>query len=104
MSLLLASYNIHRCFGLDGRYDPARIREILRQINAQVIALQEVELLHDDPHLLDYLCADRPWRPIHGKTLSSPIGHYGNALLTSLPIRAIQRIDLSYPEIGRAHV
>jgi endonuclease/exonuclease/phosphatase family metal-dependent hydrolase len=38
----IATYNIHRCRGMDSRDDPARIIEVLRDINADVIALQEV--------------------------------------------------------------
>lgn len=97
MSLVLTSYNIHRCYGRDGRYDPARIRRVLHELNAQVIALQEVELLHDAPSLLDYFCENSPWKAVAGIILTRESGHYGNALLTSLPVRAVQRIDLSVP-------
>jgi endonuclease/exonuclease/phosphatase family metal-dependent hydrolase len=38
----IATYNIHRCRGMDRRTDPARIVDVLRDINADVIALQEV--------------------------------------------------------------
>jgi len=38
----IATYNIHRCRGMDRRVDPGRIIEVLRDINADVIALQEV--------------------------------------------------------------
>jgi endonuclease/exonuclease/phosphatase family metal-dependent hydrolase len=38
----IATYNIHRCRGMDRRIDPARIVDVLRDINADVIALQEV--------------------------------------------------------------
>ena len=38
----IATYNIHRCRGMDRRIVPARIVEVLRDINADVIALQEV--------------------------------------------------------------
>ena len=38
----IATYNIHRCRGMDRRVVPARIIEVLRGINADVIALQEV--------------------------------------------------------------
>jgi endonuclease/exonuclease/phosphatase family metal-dependent hydrolase len=38
----IATYNIHRCRGMDRRVVPARIIEVLRDINADVIALQEV--------------------------------------------------------------
>ncbi len=67
----------------------------MRQIDADVIALQEVETLHDEPGLLDYLCEDSPWQHIHGPTLERDDGDYGNAILTSLPIRSVRRIDIS---------
>ena len=93
--IVLSTYNIHRCRGRDGEYRPDRIRDVLRQIDADVIALQEVETLNDQPGLLDYLCEDRPWQHIHGPTLERDDGKYGNAILTSLPIESIRRIDIS---------
>jgi len=41
-TLRVATYNIHRSRGLDGRTNPARIAEVIRAIDADVIALQEV--------------------------------------------------------------
>ena len=41
-TLRIATYNIHRCRGLDGRTNPARIAEVIRAIEPDVIALQEV--------------------------------------------------------------
>src|SRR4029079_6247656 len=38
----IATYNVHRCRGMDRRVAPARIVEVLRDIDADVIALQEV--------------------------------------------------------------
>jgi endonuclease/exonuclease/phosphatase family metal-dependent hydrolase len=38
----IATYNVHRCRGMDRRVAPARIIEVLRDIDADVIALQEV--------------------------------------------------------------
>jgi endonuclease/exonuclease/phosphatase family metal-dependent hydrolase len=38
----VATYNIHRCRGLDRRVLPSRIADVLREIDADVIALQEV--------------------------------------------------------------
>jgi endonuclease/exonuclease/phosphatase family metal-dependent hydrolase len=42
VELRIATYNIHRCRGMDRRVVPARIIEVLREIDADVIALQEV--------------------------------------------------------------
>ena len=38
----VATYNIHRCRGIDRRVMPQRVAEVLRGIDADVIALQEV--------------------------------------------------------------
>jgi len=38
----IATYNIHRCRGIDGRTRPDRIAAVLRAIDADVVALQEV--------------------------------------------------------------
>lgn len=97
MLLRCASYNIHRCYGRDGRHDPERIRRVLREMDAEVIALQEVELLHDAPDLLDYLRAGHGWQAIAGPTLERADGHYGNALLTRLPVIDVRFRDLSVP-------
>jgi endonuclease/exonuclease/phosphatase family metal-dependent hydrolase len=40
--LRIATYNIHRCRGLDGRTRPERIAAVLSSIDADVVALQEV--------------------------------------------------------------
>ncbi|MBU6268756.1 MAG: endonuclease/exonuclease/phosphatase family protein [Sphingomonadales bacterium] len=43
MELTFASYNIHKAVGLDRRRDPDRILAVLHEIDADVIALQEVD-------------------------------------------------------------
>lgn len=96
--LSLASYNIHRCIGSDGIYDPGRIRAVLQELDADVVALQEVEVYRDDPGLLEYLCQDSGWQAIHGITLSRENGKYGNALLSRLPVEEVYRQDLSVGE------
>lgn len=42
-ALKVASYNVHKCVGTDGRFDPERIAEVIAEIDADVIALQEVD-------------------------------------------------------------
>jgi endonuclease/exonuclease/phosphatase family metal-dependent hydrolase len=41
-TLRVATYNIHRCRGLDGRTNPARIAEVIERTGADIVALQEV--------------------------------------------------------------
>ena len=42
VDLRIATYNVHRCIGLDRRTDPMRIARVIEGMNADVIALQEV--------------------------------------------------------------
>jgi endonuclease/exonuclease/phosphatase family metal-dependent hydrolase len=41
--MLIASYNVHKCVGVDGKFDPGRISHVIREIGADVIALQEAD-------------------------------------------------------------
>ncbi len=42
-SLVVASYNVHKCVGIDGRFNPERIIEVISEIDPDVIALQEAD-------------------------------------------------------------
>jgi endonuclease/exonuclease/phosphatase family metal-dependent hydrolase len=98
MQLTVATYNIHACVGGDGRFDPRRTTDVLREIGADFVALQEVE--HhavEGRDLLDYLADSLDMKAIAGPTLLRGTRHYGNALLTRLPVIAVERIDLSVP-------
>lgn len=43
IDLRVASYNIHKAVGRDGRFDPDRIVEVICQLDADVVALQEAD-------------------------------------------------------------
>jgi endonuclease/exonuclease/phosphatase family metal-dependent hydrolase len=98
MSITVSTYNIHACVGMDGRFEPQRIIAVLREINADVVALQEVEHHSIESYdLLDYLAAKTGMTAIAGPILLRATRHYGNALLTKLSISTVDRIDLSMP-------
>jgi endonuclease/exonuclease/phosphatase family metal-dependent hydrolase len=42
-SITLASYNMHKAVGLDGRRDPHRVLHVLQEIDADIVALQEAD-------------------------------------------------------------
>lgn len=90
--LVVASYNVHRCVGLDGRRDVDRIAGVLGELDADVVGLQEIDA---DP--LDALADAAGYERIAGPTLARHDGHTGNALLTRLPIATSVRLDLSIP-------
>ena len=81
--MTFATYNIHRCTGWDGRYDPERIAGVLKELDADVIALQEVNSRdHSGLELLAWFSEQTKLRAIAGPTLLRHTGHYGNAVLT----------------------
>jgi endonuclease/exonuclease/phosphatase family metal-dependent hydrolase len=98
IALRVATYNVHRCVGRDGRFDPDRVARVLGELAADVVALQELQWRSSDAlHLLDRFAAELGQRPIPGPTLLRPDGHYGNALLTRLPVDTVRMLDLTVP-------
>ena len=91
-----ATYNIHRCIGTDGLYQPERIRQVLHRLNADIIALQEVESGADHGDLLEYFVEGTNWQYIEGPALHRESGRYGNAILTSLPVVNQRLVEISY--------
>jgi endonuclease/exonuclease/phosphatase family metal-dependent hydrolase len=96
-SLRLATYNVHSGVGRDGRRDPARVAEVIRELDADIVALQEVESHHGDLEVLELLGERTGMRALAGPTMLRPVGDYGNALLTRLPVLELHRLDLSVP-------
>lgn len=97
--LRVASYNIHSCVGIDRRCRPARIAAVLRELDCDVVALQEVDNspgIEEDSKQLDYLSNAVEMASIPGLRIVRHAGEYGNAVLTKLPIISVQRHDLSY--------
>jgi endonuclease/exonuclease/phosphatase family metal-dependent hydrolase len=101
VKLRVLSYNIHKCIGgVDRRYDPQRVADVINGQHADVLLLQEVD--HDVPRSnrdrqVDVLgdlvgMRYRSWFPnvdVRGG------GCYGNAILSRYPIVDSTNIDLS---------
>jgi endonuclease/exonuclease/phosphatase family metal-dependent hydrolase len=96
-ALRLATWNIHACIGRGGIFRPQRTATVLGELACDVVALQEVEHHSvDGLDLLQYLAARTGLTGIPGPTLKRETRHYGNALLTRLPVLDIVRVDLSF--------
>jgi endonuclease/exonuclease/phosphatase family metal-dependent hydrolase len=96
--LRVASYNIHACVGTDGQRDPARVAAVLREIDADIIGLQEVDARPGATSAsmqMQYLASALGLHAIAGPTLLRPDGHYGNALLTRRPVLDVRHVDLT---------
>ncbi len=96
--IVVATYNVHRCLGGDGRHDPQRVAGVLEQINADVVGLQEVSTRRGGPgdvDQLELLVEASGMHGVAGPTLVAERGHCGNALLSRWPVRDVRQIDLS---------
>ncbi|MCI0772641.1 MAG: endonuclease/exonuclease/phosphatase family protein [Chloroflexi bacterium] len=82
------TYNLHSAFGSLGRHDPEAIAQVIEDSGAQVVALQEItrdRLLDGASDLVTWL-SRRLDMPIVFSGTEEP--HWGNAILSSLPILA----------------
>ena len=94
--LRIASYNVHRAVGRDRRTDPDRILAVMREVDADVFALQEVEAHDGGDDMLAWLAARTGFQAIAGTTLLRHDGHFGNGLLTRCPVKDKRLCDLSW--------
>ena len=100
-TLRIATYNIHKCRGLDRRVQPARIASVLREVRADVIGLQEVLSLEGgrpDQDQARFL-ADALGMEMQFSAVRDHRGaRYGNLVLSALPLGLGCSYDLS---VGR---
>lgn len=96
--LSFATWNVHGFVGADGRRDPARVAGVLRTLEADVIALQEVDSgARPEPDAFETLGPSPEFEAVAGPTLARAGGRYGNLLLTRHPVIDVARRDLSEP-------
>lgn len=100
MKLTFASYNIHKGVGLDRRRDPDRILAVLREIDADIIALQECDLRFGERETVlprQAIEEHTSWRivPVAQRPLS--MGWHGNALLARRGIEVAETAAVRLP-------
>lgn len=97
--LTAATYNVHGCIGTDRRYDPPRLARVLRELDCDVLGLQEVDdrrPSQDGLTQFAYFEAITGYTAIDGPAIREHRGSYGNALLTRLEVLDVRRLDLSH--------
>jgi len=99
----VATYNVHRWTGLNGRSDPdpARACFVISELDADVIALQEVlrPLQGEDP--LERLADVMGLHLAFAATRTHRHGELGNAILSRSPILNVSILDLSFSRLER---
>jgi endonuclease/exonuclease/phosphatase family metal-dependent hydrolase len=99
LPLKVATYNIRKCIGLDQKRDPARILNVLNEIDADVIALQEADRrfgARESCLPAALIASETPWQVVPFNIRPGGIGWHGNAILVrrDAEIRHAKPLDL----------
>ncbi len=102
LQLRILTYNIHRAIGVDRRFRPERVVNILHHHDADIVLLQEVDEGAPRSRELDLArelarASGYPFVAV-GHNVSLRKGRYGNATLSRYPILRERNIDLSVAE------
>lgn len=95
----VATYNVHKCQGMDGRVKPERIARVLEEINADVIGLQEVLSISGHRPESDqaaFLASALGMHYIHAEARKLHGGVYGNVLLSRFPVDSHNNLDITH--------
>ena len=102
----VATYNVHRWTGVNGRKapDPARAGFVISELDADVIALQEVLKPYNEEDPLAALCQALGFHLAFAATRFHKRGEQGNAILSRFPFENCSVIDISHSWIEKRGV
>lgn len=95
--LRVVTYNVHYCKGLDGRFAPDRIARVLRDLDPDIVALQELDCGRprsrgDDQ--LAFFAAELGLHHLFAPSIVNGEERYGHGLLSTRPIRLVRQARL----------
>lgn len=99
MELTFLTYNIHRAIGFDRKYKLERIIETCRDVDADIVALQEVDQFaprskgEDLAHLI---AQNLDMHYELGLNVRLQKGHYGNATFSRYPIEQAHNFNITW--------
>jgi endonuclease/exonuclease/phosphatase family metal-dependent hydrolase len=99
MTLRIASYNVHKCVGTDGKRLPGRIVDAINAVGADVMALQEVDRrLGPRPAALprDLILTGTDFTPLPRPDDGPSLGWHGQTILvrSGIEIAHVEGFDL----------
>lgn len=90
MTFRVATYNVHKCKGMDLRVSPARIADVIGSLGSDILATQE--MLYSQAEEI----SRRTGAPfVFGTTRQYGREPYGNAVFTKFPVVSQETYDLS---------
>ncbi|MEX6505801.1 endonuclease/exonuclease/phosphatase family protein [Jiella sp. M17.18] len=98
----VASYNIRKSVGTDWRRRPMQILDVLNELSADIVALQEVDrrfgarISSLSPAAIRDIT---PYRPIHFGVKSHSLGWHGNTILVREGIEVLRKKRLILPAL-----
>ncbi|WP_246727836.1 endonuclease/exonuclease/phosphatase family protein [Chelativorans sp. Marseille-P2723] len=98
-TLRVMTWNIHSAVGYDGKRDLARIVDIARREEPDILALQEVGSRKHVPDASGDFAFLRQMLGNHlaeSRLVTAPDGHYGHAIISRWPLSDIRLHDISY--------
>jgi len=98
----IVTYNIHKGRGMDGRVSIERIADVLAELDADVVALQEIFSVCDSHEgQVQMLESALGFKSVFGCTRHHRGRPYGNALLSRWPITGSRDMDLTWAHHAR---
>ena len=100
--VLVASYNIRKAIAPDRRRRPERILEILTEVGADIVLLQEADRRFGERHsaIPMHLLSERsPYRPVPYEMRPGSMGWHGNAVLVGPNVEIVRHMPLHLPSL-----
>ena len=96
----VATYNIQKSVGLDGRRQPERILEVIEELEPDILALQEVDRRYGRRQSTlptDLLARRTDLKPVPVSINGASLGWHGNAILVRHGLRVLESRRLHLP-------
>lgn len=101
MKIRVLTWNIHGGVGRDGRFDLARIIDLIRGWEPDIIALQEVDSRRNLPGespAFAFIASELGFHSVEAKTLLAKDGEYGQMLVSRWQLGRTRIHDISVPK------
>jgi len=102
MQIKVASYNIRKAVGLDWRRKPARVLSVLNELDADIVALQEVDRRFGsrvtalDPEMIE---KETDYQAIKFSPRPQSLGYHGNVILARKRVSVVDARPMALPHL-----